>query len=277
MNKSEKITASLEKCYISPDNSNLRIIHVIITRFMIEFWPLGGFQQKIYQIDYIKNGIRVMKKYLLPSLENQSCKKFIWVLKLGDKANISYIESLLELNYSFESKIINEKNIKNYLRNITKGFDILITTRIDYDDRIYYDAVNDVRKTINSNKPMLLYGYNRGLYYYEYNNKYYELNREDKKNDVFSIFISLVIFLNKVNDTYNIFDLGTHINVRKKILESYKTFGIKELNYEPAIFDSGEAKFVWVRQKYSGLYNPSLVAEKKLKSYKFNISNFYGK
>ena len=197
--------------------------------------------------------------------------------KIGDKANISFIETLLELNYSFESKIINEKNIKNYLRNITKGFDILITTRIDYDDRIYYDAVNDVRKAINSNKPMLLYGYNRGLVYYEYDNKYYELNREDKKNDVFSIFISLVIFLNKVNDTYNIFDLGTHINVRKKILESYKTFGIKELNYEPAIFDSGEAKFVWVRQKYSGLYNPSLGAEKKLKSYKFNINYFYGK
>ena len=218
-----------------------------------------------------------MKKYLFPSLENQSCKKFIWVLKLGDKANISYIESLLEFNYSFESKIINEKNVKNYLRNITKGFDILITTRIDYDDRIYYDAVNDVRKAININKPMLLYGYNRGLYYYEYNNKYYELNREDKKNDVFSIFISLVIVLNKVNDIYNIFDLGTHINVRKKILQSYKTFGIKELNYEPAIFDSGEAKFVWVRQKYSGLYNFSKRAEKTFKSYNFNINNFYGK
>ena len=43
---------------------------------------------------------------------------------------------------------------KAYIRNISKGYHILITTRIDYDDQIYYDAVNDVRKAININKPI---------------------------------------------------------------------------------------------------------------------------
>ena len=84
---------SLEKCYYPPDDSNLRIIHFIITRFMIEFWPLEDFSKKIYREDYILNGIRVMKKYLFPSLENQSCKQFIWVLMVGDKANITYLKS----------------------------------------------------------------------------------------------------------------------------------------------------------------------------------------
>ena len=267
-----------EKCYLSPNNLNLKIIHLIITRFMIEFWPFGDFKQKIYTKDYILNGVRVMKKYLFPSLESQSCKKFIWVLKLGDKANISYVKSFLDFNNSFESKIIYEKNIKEYIRNITKASDILITTRIDYDDRIYYDAVNDVRKAINKNKPMILHGYNRGVYYNELNGKYYELSRNIKSNiDVFSIFISLIIVINKVNDVYNIFDLGTHISVRKKILKLYKTYGIKELDYEPAIFDSGEAKFVWVRQKYSGLYGFADKTEKNLTPYEFNLSKFYGK
>ena len=40
-----------------------------------------------------------------------------------------------------------------------------------------------------------------------------------------SIFASLI--LSKVNDTYNIFDLGTHIYVRNKLLESHKSFGIR--------------------------------------------------
>ena len=62
--------------------------------------------------------------------------------------------------------IIYQKDFKNYVGNITKGFDIFISTRIDYDDRIYYDAVNDVRKAINFSKPMILYGYNRGFIYY---------------------------------------------------------------------------------------------------------------
>ena len=132
-----------------------------------------------------------MKKYLFPSLENQNCKNFIWVLKVGDKANITHVKSLLNLNHSFETKIIYEKDIKDYIKNISKGFDILITTRMDYDDKIYYDAVNDVRKDVNIKKPMILYGYNKGLYYFEENNKYYEFDRNDTKKGIMSIFASI--------------------------------------------------------------------------------------
>lgn len=266
-----------DKCYSSPGNPSFKIIHLIITRFMIEFWPFGNFTSKIYTKDYVMNGIRVMKKYLVPSLANQSCKNFIWVLKIGDKANITYIKSLFKLNNIFESVIIYEKDIKNYIKNVSKGFDVLVTTRIDYDDRIYYDAVNDIRKAININKPILLYGYNCGLCYYESDNKYYEFNPSYNNQGVMSIFVSLIIVINKVNDTYNIFDLGSHIFVRTKILTSYKSFGLSELNYEPAIFDSGTAKFIWVRQNFSGLYDYSLSVEKDLIEYKFDLRKFYGK
>ena len=99
-----------------------------------------------------------MKKYLFPSLDNQRCKQFIWILKIGKKSNITFIKSLINFKNSFEKKVS----------------DILITTRInydDYDDRVYYDAVNDVRKQINSNKPLMLYEYNRDVQYYEIDNK----------------------------------------------------------------------------------------------------------
>ena len=162
-----------EKCYLSPFISGIRIIHLIITRFMLDLIDKFG-NKKIYNEDYILNGIRVMKQYLLPSLDNQSCKNFIWILMLGNEANITYIKSLLNFNNSFDYDIIYEKNIKNYTRNLSKSYNVLITTRIDYDDKIYYDAVNDVRKAINPNKPILLYGYNSGVYYFEINGKYYD-------------------------------------------------------------------------------------------------------
>ncbi len=99
---------------------------------------------------------------------------------------------------------------------------------------------------------MMLYGYSKGAHYYEVDNKYYEFYMNYSNLGCMSVFVSLINILDKTNDTYNIYDLGTHIRVRKIILDNYRKFGIKSLNYEPAIFDSGTAKFVWVRQRYSG-------------------------
>ena len=268
---------SYQKCYITL--ANLKIIHLIISRFLIEFYFSNEFPKKLYEKDYILNGIRVMKKYLLPSLENQSCKNFTWILMLGNKANITYIKSLINFNNSFSVKVIYQKDIKNYVRNITKGFDVLITTRIDYDDIIYYDAVNDVRKAINIHKPLLLYGYKRGIYYFESDKNYYDFYRNYKNKGCMSIFVSLIIVLNKVNDTVIVYDLIGHSRIREKLLKVYKKWGLQKLDYEPSVFDSGDPKFVWVRQKYSGSFQESQNKNQilKININKFNLNKFYGK
>jgi hypothetical protein len=272
----EKINISYKKCYLSLDSSKIRIIHLILTRFLIEFYT-KSFTKKMYKKDYIINGIRVLKKYLFPSLENQSCKNFIWILILGNKADISYVKSALNLkNNSFQSKIIYEKEFKNYIKKVSSGFEVLITTRIDYDDRIYYDAVNDVRKAVNINRPMTLYGYNRGVFYFETEDIYYDTYNNWGNKGANSIFLSLILVLNKVNDTYTIYDLKEHFLTRHILLNNYKSYGIKILNYEPAIFDNGDPKFVKVKQNYSGTFN-SILNKKRLKINKFNLNKFYGK
>lgn len=77
--KSEIINISDKTCYFFPHNSNLRIIHLIITKFLLEIYKLNGIPKKLYREDYISDGIRVLKKYLFPSLENQSCKNFTFI------------------------------------------------------------------------------------------------------------------------------------------------------------------------------------------------------
>ena len=242
------------KCFLSKENSERKIIHIIITKFMIEFWKHYGFTKKIYKKEYIQNGIRVMKKYLFPSLQNQICKDFIWMLRVGDKANITYIKSLLNLSLPFKSVIIYNKYYKNFIRNMTKNVDFLITTRIDYDDRIYWNAVNDVRKAVNISRPMFLYGYNRGFFYFEDLNIYTDFYNDYKGYGTGSVFASLIITTNKVNDSYIIDDLGPHTLLRKNLLKNFKKFGLKKLDYEPSIFEKEIPKFVWVRQRFSGTF-----------------------
>ena len=267
---------NIQKCYLSLDSSNIKIIHLILTRFLMEFLS-KSFSKNLYKEEYIRNGFRVMKKFLFPSLENQSCKNFIWILIIGNKANITYVKKALNLNKnSFQSFVIYEKEIKNYVKKISSGFDVLITTRIDYDDRIYYDAVNDVRKAVNTNRPMFLYGYNRGVYYLETEGKYYDADYNYGNKGAHGIFLSLILVLNKVNDSYTVYDLGNHVKIRETLLKNYKSYGIKTLNYEPSIFDKGDPKFVYVRQNYSSRFGIK-INRTALKINNFNLSKFYGK
>ena len=262
-----------KKCFLSKENSERKIMHIIITRFMIEFRK-NGFTKIIYKKEYIENGIRVMKKYLFPSLQNQICKDFIWMLKVGDKANITQIKSLLNLSLPFKSVIIYNKDYKNFIRNITKNVDFLITTRIDYDDRIYWNAVNDVRKVVNISRPMLLYGYNRGFIYFEDLNIYTEFYNDFKGYGTGSVFASLIITTNKVNDSYVIDDIGAHTLLRKTLLQNFKKFGLKKLDYEPSIFEKEIPKFVWVRQRFSGTFIWHNKPETR--TVNFDLGKFYG-
>ena len=266
---------SQNSCYPVFQKKNIKVTHLIITRFIIEF--LKEFKKTIYTKEYIKNGIRVMKKYLFNSLENQKCKDFLFILLLGNRANISYVRSLFNFKLSFKYRLIRYKNLNLFLKKITKVIDVLITTRIDYDDLIYYDAVNDVRKAIDLNKPILLYGYNKGVYYFESDNKYYDFFRTYNHKGCMSIFVSLITVLKYVNQTLTIYNLRGHTNIRETLLKKYKDFGIKELNYEPAIFEYLDHKFIWVRQKFSGTYKQYKNIQYKLKEINFNLTKFYGK
>ena len=70
-----------------------------------------------------------------------------------------------------------------------------------------------------------------------------------------NLFISLILDLKKINDTIYITDLGSHILVRNKLSEIAKFFVVKNITYEPAVFDNGDIKVVWVRQNYSVIYS----------------------
>ena len=52
----------------------------------------------------------------------------------------------------------------------------------------------------------------------------------------------------------------------------FKKLGIKEINYEPAVFDEGEPKFIYVRQKFSGTYK---ILIPKLIPLDFDLNKFH--
>ena len=266
-------------CYKPFTNSNIKIIHVIITRFLIgPFVPSINFGKIMKTEAFIQNAKTVLNKYLLSALEKQRCTDFIWVLMIGDNTNLTYFKSFFNFQNSFKTEIIYEKDIKNYLRSVAHGSDVLITTRIDYDDIIYYDAVNDVRKLIDMKKPLIVHGYRKGYLHFESdNNIYYNFNDQFGNDGIMSIFISLITLLNKVNDIYSIYDLGDHTRIKSTFLNKYKSFGIDNINYNPFEFDNSAERFIWIRQKFSFTFINRDRIKNLFKLVDFNESNIYDK
>ena len=58
-----KKSNSKNECYLPLESNEIKIIHLIITRFFIDFYHRNGFPKRMYDEKYIKNAI--IKIYLL--------------------------------------------------------------------------------------------------------------------------------------------------------------------------------------------------------------------
>ena len=97
---------------------------------------------------------------------------------------------------------------------------------------------------MNNDKQVFLYGDNSRLNYYELNNKYYNFNLDYWNEGTMSIFV-ISLILSKLNDTYTIYNLRNYISIWRRLLNIYKSFGIKALNYEYLNYDNWNVKFVF--------------------------------
>lgn len=49
-----------------------------------------------------------------------------------------------------------------------------------------------------------------------------------------------------------------HTLIKKNLFQHYISYHIEKITYEPALFDIGDPKFVYVRQKFSDNYNGTI-------------------
>ena len=77
---------------------------------------------------------------------------------------------------------------------------------------------------MDESKPIRIHGYCRGVYYYEETDTYADYFYTYNYQGAIGIFESLVVFLDHVNGSYNIYDLGSHVVVKEHVIKNYKNF-----------------------------------------------------
>ncbi len=131
--------------------------HLVITRLAIK-WRFKD--TGLEWIDWLEHSIDLMNTFCRPSLENQSSQDFQLISLIGEKT--IYLKHKLhneiflqipnnpECNYEILRKEI-IKAINDYISTL-EGYDSVIITRIDRDDCLGRDFIENVRKYL-SDKP----------------------------------------------------------------------------------------------------------------------------
>lgn len=132
--------------------------HYILTKFNTGLYSNLDKRIKIKPNVWMEHRLSLFEKFTLPSMMNQSCQNFSWLLSVDKQTPEKFIYRIRDFGYQsikicFDSF---EMNINTYEHS---NFDI-ITTRIDNDDAFYVDFVKEIQceyaKLVNESRPFAI-------------------------------------------------------------------------------------------------------------------------
>lgn len=131
------------------------------------------------EYEFLNERVELIKKFTIPSLANQVCKNFVWLVT-GDHGLIE--DDFLGINY------IVEKSFKKYIQNDSENYDYIITTRLDNDDYLLPNYIAEVQSVyFHSSTDLLI-----DLRGYRADTRYFDFYEDTSYLRMPSPFISLV-------------------------------------------------------------------------------------
>jgi len=134
------------------------------------------------------------------------------------------------------------------LEENSKNKKYLITTRIDHDDLIYYNAVQEIQSKCNENIPFYYNGYDKLITMINNDYKHYKFHPNYREIGSIAIFQSLIVNKKIIDKIYNIYELGNHTRQKISFINLFK---INKLEYEQNYFHVNHMKDCCIYIKHS--------------------------
>lgn len=151
--------------------------HFILTRFNILIWNKDKEGRKVRTIKWLKHRITLFENYCLPSIKNQTCKNFEWIVLFDSTTPEIYKNRIVDyqklcpqlipvfvtpeegryFSHIFRNEIVKHLN--------SKGGRVL-TTYLDNDDALNKHFVEDLQRRALSVSEGTFINYNDGYQYY---------------------------------------------------------------------------------------------------------------
>lgn len=173
--------------------SDKKIKHFVIMRFFTFDDP--KYPYDIYDVNFLKQQI-ILARNALGSLENQTNKNFDLVFMVNSKffsdSKYEFIFSLLKNSTSLPITFIKRNDIKLLTKGAINEYDYVITSRMDFDDFIYKDAIAIAQSKVDECDSILAHGYCKG-YIYRHGSELYNFTHMCKGTGFVAVLMSLIL------------------------------------------------------------------------------------
>jgi hypothetical protein len=141
----------------------MKYSHFIITQFNLRNFPLSNNNDYESWQNWTRNRIGLFREYCLPSVLNQSCREFTWLIYFDAGTPEEFNDFLKSLrSFSFIGICyctgLDDFN-KNYIQEVKKrigNVKWVITTRIDNDDCLHRDAIKTIQQNFTEKHKFLV-------------------------------------------------------------------------------------------------------------------------
>lgn len=148
-------------CFIMIELYGKKVVHFVFTRFNLDYrnriakWSKDN---TVYLTqrggsfgtpdEWLRHRVELFRKYCYPSVVGQSNRNFIWLLTCDPETPTEFTDILSKFRSEdviFRGLFGEERCAEDIIRSIADGVDILITSRVDNDDALHVNYVEQLQ------------------------------------------------------------------------------------------------------------------------------------
>lgn len=226
----------------------MRIKHFILTRFLSVNW---GFGDLVFNPEFIHYHAELLKNNFFKTLENQTNRDFEIVIKIHDDIDLNKLKEIQNIDTPLKYTLIRRADTDKFLNSYDyTNYDYCIVSRLDDDDFVRKDLIQDIQNQVSKCNSIYLYGYNRGYAAFDDSNKVVEFERSYKQGH-FSPLQSYIFNLSKTKNIISPYSIMHDSCLR--FFTSYCKENKLEFNKNNDIGWGQDRCFIWYRHKYNGI------------------------
>lgn len=229
-------------------------IHLIITRFMCDNFIKEDSSENIFSPEWKEMSFNMASRHIIPTLENQTNKNFKLIFLVANNLSNYDLERIKHLSNEIEIMPVHLFMFDSFIKN--HNSDYLITSRLDYDDHVYKNCVEDIQNIVKSKSNSMLWGLGEGVSIIDgEKDAYLMYNYPWLYNEGLPApMATLILKREEVKTYFDIYKLGYHTEVSRNfdITQSYyfnnTIFDINDIHNRKK---KDEIDYIWIRHKYS--------------------------